>query len=1303
MGLRGTGDSEEAVTSADAVLPTSSESSSTLPEPMGRFVNVPISDLFLIEVCAGTARLSKAAARLGFQAMPVDCSKARATGVQIFIFDLCSEDQLRDLFRVLDVHANRIALIFCAPPCGTASRAREKPIPGVANPPAPLRSTLWPDGLPGLDYADKLKTELANQVYDAIAKITLWAARRQVEIVVENPLRSYMWETSFFAPAAEHLPEHIVYQACMHGGGRDKFTLLRASSEMLEPLAVLCDGSHRHQPWQPKSVGGKLLFPTHEEAAYPHLLCERIVGCLFQWCLQQGAHLCSTLPQQMHSGSPVTSRLVLNALPRSAKLKPMVKEHGRFLALQGFNQQELFAFLSKLPKGSRIVSRHQMGESEAGDKFEHMYAAYSPLLPVHVKQQGWALQQCGVSKVTVHEAAAGYNPEWLQLAHDPMAVEKPGVCSSRAERLAGEILKRGYISYDSALEMMELLPAECGARSSGWAPSEKSWTTGAYVHGGIVAVRKHCRQYNNVTMLLCAILKAAHPGMPFSSAALFLDTKTPMHRDQNNLESCPNLVVPLSVFSDGQIWVANAGEKPSVSGPSRAEGDLLEVAGGPCRFDASRYHCTMDWRGRRLVLVGFHVRDHDKLSVKDAAVLTGLGFPLERTHSDGRNGQRGRAGEEVCVVGVPSLPAEFVSRVVEAGHPKDLQRHSSDISRQAVEANFISPPFEVAKLRVETIKRWTARASELDAEEKRANAKRPQHMQSLLRNKRLLLMRDLLTELDYPDVAVVHDIEQGFPLHGWLPSSGVFEAKARRPSFSLDTLKLMSKSFSAAVYKRLGNRQEESLEKETWEETRQELTKGWLWTEAGGAEAGARVLAMRFGLRQKNKLRVIDDCSVGGLNGTVGLPEKLRVHSIDVLLNMMIDAFKARGDLTFPPSVGRTFDLKAAYRQFGISTSSRDLLRIVVNDGDSGKPMALGVNTLPFGAVGSVAGFLRVSMAVWFIGIAALRICWTAFYDDFTTFCRKELIKSTEWAITSLFRLLGLEFATEGQKAPDFSTVFRSLGLQVDLTDAAGKVVRVGHTPERREELAATIKEHLSKREMTAREAEQLRGRMVFFEGFAFGRAANQALKQVSLRAESQGDQNSLDESLSRALEVILLRIQAATPLELSAQSADTFFIFTDGAFEDGKGSIGGILYDASGKPLDFFALELEPEAMEPFLADSRNPIYELELLPVAISFWLWAKRLKHKQLVCYLDNDAARAALIRGTGGTILADNIVHHAMLYETEQALLSWFARVPSASNPADDPSRMQFEHLLHAGAVRVSVSQELVTSLCARHAG
>ena len=100
----------------------------------------------------------------------------------------------------------------------------------------------------------------------------------------------------------------------------------------------------------------------------------------------------------------------------------------------------------------------------------------------------------------------------------------------------------------------------------------------------------------------------------------------------------------------------------------------------------------------------------------------------------------------------------------------------------------------------------------------------------------------------------------------------------------------------------------------------------------------------------------------------------------------------------------------------------------------------------------------------------------------------------------------------------------------------------------------------------------------------------------------------------------------------------------------------------------------------------------------MAVAFSFWAKGLHHKQIMCYLDNDAARAAFIKGRGSTSLSDSIVHRAMVYETEHALLSWYARVPSASNPGDDPSRLRYEHLISMGAKRVSVSQELVASLC-----
>ena len=96
-----------------------------------------------------------------------------------------------------------------------------------------------------------------------------------------------------------------------------------------------------------------------------------------------------------------------------------------------------------------------------------------------------------------------------------------------------------------------------------------------------------------------------------------------------------------------------------------------------------------------------------------------------------------------------------------------------------------------------------------------------------------------------------------------------------------------------------------------------------------------------------------------------------------------------------------------------------------------------------------------------------------------------------------LFQLLGLKYATEGKKFLPFDTAFKMLGLRLDLSNSRAKEVSIGHTDERRDELKQKIDEILSANQMDFKEAERLRGRMVFFEGFAFGRVANAAVKEA--------------------------------------------------------------------------------------------------------------------------------------------------------------------------------------------------------------
>ena len=58
---------------------------------------------------------------------------------------------------------------------------------------------------------------------------------------------------------------------------------------------------------------------------------------------------------------------------------------------------------------------------------------------------------------------------------------------------------------------------------------------------------------------------------------------------------------------------------------------------------------------------------------------------------------------------------------------------------------------------------------------------------------------------------------------------------------------------------------DDDLARATWDNTLEEIEKQWVWRDVS-SDVDNVILAKRFGLQQKNKVRVIDDCSVGGYN-----------------------------------------------------------------------------------------------------------------------------------------------------------------------------------------------------------------------------------------------------------------------------------------------------------------------------------------------------------------------------------------------------------------------------------------------------
>ena len=248
-----------------------------------------------IEICCGSASLSSEAQRSGFQVFPIDYSlnrfKPKASVVQI---DL-SLDSSIDVV-VCMVQFLRPKWIHCGLPCGTCSRARERPVAshlraaGAPNP-RPLRDSEALLGKEGLTDMENQRVRLANKIYKLAIHVLVAGFGCGALASLENPSRSWLWAVLALL-VKEMFPdplhpfrqwffnlEDCDFDMCMQGGERPKTTRLKASPGVFTALADRCDGKHSHKPWTVQKRDGTWTFDTAAEAEYPAQLAKRMVQC----------------------------------------------------------------------------------------------------------------------------------------------------------------------------------------------------------------------------------------------------------------------------------------------------------------------------------------------------------------------------------------------------------------------------------------------------------------------------------------------------------------------------------------------------------------------------------------------------------------------------------------------------------------------------------------------------------------------------------------------------------------------------------------------------------------------------------------------------------------------------------------------------------------------------------------------------------------------------------------------------------------------------------------------------------------
>eukprot|EP00435_Cladocopium_sp_Y103_P049576 s2642_g15.t1 len=619
---------------------------------------------------------------------------------------------------------------------------------------------------------------------------------------------------------------------------------------------------------------------------------------------------------------------------------------------------------------------------------------------------------------------------------------------------------------------------------------------------------------------------------------------------------------------------------------------------------------------------------------------------------------------EILHIGMPKTPEQFMEDAVDKGHPRSLIARVPETAKTAIHELLHEPIHVRFKKRAAFFAKWLKRSLELKENEAKLHASLPAHLQRVLEGKKLLLWKEILLDLQYPDA----------------------EGK---PDYSLEHLLKLAPALNASVTGSLASAAESEHDQFVWDETHMEVRQGWL---TPTVHSSPECIAKRFPLPQANKVRLIDDFSINGVNGAYGLREKLRVQSVDELCSYIAYMMDNTKESIFPSLVGRTFDLKHAYRQFGVDEYHHDLLKIAVKKPGSTYEL-FNVGALPFGAVGSVSAFLRISSCLSFIGTGGLSIIWTAFFDDFTAVGDEHETENLTFCVEALFRMLGVWFADSGDKAPPFTKTFKSLGLLFSFEALKKGSFSLEHTEKRRAELDTFLSELLQKSTCNTKDLERLHGRLIWFNSFCFGRRMNSLIRILSNFSHMSAKTISLCDKLKGTLLELKSHVDSAAPVEIRRDINTTWVVFTDGSYEPSSeppAAIGAVLVSPHGHVVEFFGEYIPASLTAILLRESEHPIYELEILPLIIVAAVWKRFLAGAMVVFYVDNDAAKSAFIQGTSPTNAGRTLLDQFTALEAALRIYPWFGRVPSASNPADPPSRMLFDLPFLKSGLRIRIS-------------
>ena len=617
------------------------------------------------------------------------------------------------------------------------------------------------------------------------------------------------------------------------------------------------------------------------------------------------------------------------------------------------------------------------------------------------------------------------------------------------------------------------------------------------------------------------------------------------------------------------------------------------------------------------------------------------------------------------------IPAEHVSASELTQFPlADVAKLPEDV-QAAARYVALTPPSEARAEWKKALKYIEERAQELD--DTRVHellAKCHPELKDLTGRIHIPLLRELMQQTGMAGSAWVDQFYTGFPLIGTMGEEGVYPRTVdKEPTATREEVYATSKE----RFRCRASASASPFDIPLWEEALLQRDKGWLIGPYPIVNGQAVMdgtpkdvnFSFRFGVQQGNKLRAVDDLRQSRANEATSVQTPINLPTWDHFSALCCQVQELAPSAKL--AMGKA-DHEDAYKHLPLRPEDRDLAAVTLRCHDDGKHYCFLSRTQLFGSTSAVLQYNCLSRVIATLAVRLLKIPVMGYYDDFGLIAPAELTGEALVCFVELNKLLGLRMKPSKTA---WGLILEFLGVTVDFSRTPHHPPILKLSEERKAKLTLLLRETLAEERTTRAKLQKLTGKLNFAHTAVLGKYAGATCRPLYALASANSEATKLylNEDAVNAIRwwIGALRTMAPRLIERPRRYTDVR-VYSDA---EGSGGCAALIYESGSSRPILLSESVDSKHVE-YISTQTSAIYILEMYAMVAAV-ISIKPTKPLNLLLFMDNDAAAQALINGSARDRTALLLIKLFWNHIASFHLCVWIERVPSASNPADAPSR------------------------------